>query len=309
MPVPPVPLRIALDSWPGYAHAFLAEQKGLFAKQGVVVQLKLEKGPSDSLVDYKNGDVDGVMGVFSDAIILHAEGYPSRVIYVTDYSQAGDVIIGRPEYATLADLKGHTVGFDGVGSFSHLFVTKALESQGVDETTVQFERVRAMDVLQALEAGRIDAGHTWQPVSSQALAKGYKILAQAGDFPGIITDTLFVDAKTATQRPAEVQAVIRALLEAKHYLADHPEESLAIMAKATDMSVDEMASGLREIRQTSLPDNRTAFTRSEDPYSLARISTFIVHFLLQRGELQRSPNLADLIDGRFIRAIQREQQP
>ncbi|MEO5330608.1 MAG: ABC transporter substrate-binding protein [Magnetococcus sp. YQC-5] len=307
---PSTPLRIAIDIWTGSAHAFLAEKKGLFAKNGVVVQLIAQKGPSENQTAFKNGEVDGVIGgVFSDVILLHAEGYLAKVVYVTDYSESGDVILGRPGLNSLADLKGHTVSFDTLNSFSHIFVLKALKSYGLNEASVRFELVQAPDVLKALEEGRIDAGHTWQPTTTHALAKGYKILAKASDFKGTITDTLYFHPKIIIERPKEVLAMIRSLLEAKQYLTDHKEESLAIMAKAINMSIDELSMGLDEIKQANLSDNLTAFTNINSPYSLYQSGNTIIQFLLQRGALQDVPDLTELLDDSFIQSIQKEKHP
>ncbi|MEO5341660.1 MAG: ABC transporter substrate-binding protein [Magnetococcus sp. MYC-9] len=308
--LPSAPLQIAIDAWPGSAHLFLAEKKGLFAKNGVAVQLTRTKGPAENQAAFKRGEVDGVIGgVWSDLILMQAEGYAAKVVYVSDYSQSGDVIVARSGLTSLADLKGHTVSFETLSSFSHIFVLKALESHGLNEATVRFERVQAPDVLKALEEGRIDAGHTWQPTTSQALAKGYTILAKAGDFPGIITDLLYLHPKTIVERPQEVQALVRSLLEAKQYLADHREESLGIMAKEMSMSSDELNRGLEEIKQASLSDNLTAFSRADSPYSLYKSGAFIVQFLLRRGELREDPNLDLLLDDRFIQAIRKGKQP
>lgn len=304
---PFAPLRIAITAWPGSAHLFLAEKKGILAKNGLSVQLIVTTGPFESQVAYKKGEVDGVIGgLLSDLILMQAGGYPAKVVYVTDYSQSGDVIIGRPGLNSLADLKMRTVSFETLNSFSHIFVLKALESHGLTESTVRFELVQALDVLRALEEGRIDAGHTWQPITTQALAKGYKILAKAGDFPGIITDLLYLHPKTIAERPKDVQALVRSLLEAQKYLADHKEESLAIMAKEAGMTIDEMNSGLEEIRQADLSDNLIAFSQADSPYSLYKSGAFIAQFLLKRGELREEPNLDLFLDDRFIQVIQKE---
>ncbi len=299
------PLRMAVDPWPGSAHVFLAEKKGFFKKNGVSVQLHMEKGPADSLVSYKNGGLDGVLdAVYPDVITLRALGYPIKIVYVNDFSQDGDVIIGRPELATLANLKGRRVSFETINSFSHIFVISALEKHGLDEMAVKFELVKAPDVLKALEEGRIDAGHTWQPTSSQALAKGYTILAKARDVPGIIIDLAFVDAKVVAQRPMEVQGLVRSLVEARQYMLDHKEESLALMANAVGMTVKEMSDGLDEIQRATWEDNRTALTRSGSPTSLFQSGENIIKFLVKRGGLRAIPNLDDLIDARFIQGLE-----
>ena len=53
---------------------------------------------------------------------------------------------------------------------------KALEKVGLTEGDVEFAIVPVQNVTQELEEGRIDAGHIYQPYTTNALKKGYQIL-------------------------------------------------------------------------------------------------------------------------------------
>lgn len=302
------PLRIGLDLWPGYLPAIIAAEKGLFTKSGVTVQLKKNNTVAETVADMRNGDVDGLFAVFSDIIILHTEGVQTKVVYISDVSQSGDVIIGRPELKSLADLKGRTVSFERTNSISHIYVLRALEAHGLDEVTVQFEIVPPADVLTALEEKRIHAGHTWQPTTSKALAKGYKILSKAGDFPGIITDILAFSAQTIAERPDDIQAVVNALWDAQTYINTHKDDSLAIGAAYLGMSEEELASGLSGIIQFDRHATNFALTNSNSPYSLRESGELILNFLLKRGQLRRIPDLNIMIEANFSQDSQPGKQ-
>ncbi|MBF0125347.1 MAG: hypothetical protein HQL60_08425, partial [Magnetococcales bacterium] len=71
-PVPQPPLRLAFDQWAGYGHAFIAQQQGLFTKNGVSVQLNLTPGPGDTLNQYRHHQTDAFFSVFSSLIPLWA---------------------------------------------------------------------------------------------------------------------------------------------------------------------------------------------------------------------------------------------
>lgn len=173
------PIKIAINSWAGHAHAYIAKEKGYFEKNGARVELVFDKNYTPCRQRYIDGKVDGIFGVYSDAILLSSEGISSRVVYVGDYCVSADVIVGKPEFKDLSGLKGKKVGIESVNTFSHLFVLAALEKSGVKEQEVRFEIVPAQEILKALEEGRIDAGHTWEPAKTAAIKKGYKVLAEA----------------------------------------------------------------------------------------------------------------------------------
>ena len=207
------PIKIGISVWQGYAHAFIAQEKGFFGKNNVSVELVFKKGVEESIELYKSGEVDGVFNVFADMILINSKGIPTKVVYVPSYSESGDVIIGKPEFNSIADLKGKTVSFQGVNTFSNLFVLKALEKAEIKESDVQFHDVPGMDVFNEMEAGKIDGGHTWEPITSQSLNKGYKILCKASDTPGIITDVLAFNAKVIEERPDDIQHIVKSLFD------------------------------------------------------------------------------------------------
>ncbi|MBF0158867.1 MAG: ABC transporter substrate-binding protein [Magnetococcales bacterium] len=297
------PLRIAINPWPGFADAFVAAEKGLFTKNGVTVQLVMQSEQRLSNRTYKDGDSDGLFAPLSDVIVLATQGVLSKTVYVVDYSQSGDVIVARPGVTSLADLKGGSISIDSVHSFSHIYVLRALQSHGVDENEVRFEIITAPRVLTALEQGLIDAGHTWQPTSSRAIAKGYHIISKAGDFPGIITDVLSFTAQTVADRPKDVAAVVKSLLEARIYVEQHREEAVAIMAKATGMSEQEVSDGLSEIIRPDLRGNLTAFSRFKSTLSLYQSGSYITDFLLDRGFVRHVPRIDDLVDPKIINTL------
>ena len=302
------PIKIALSIWSGYALAYIAQEKGIFKKNNVEVELILKQKVNDVLEMLKNNEVDGVFDVFTDALVMRSQGYPVIVVYVTDYSNSGDVIIGRPNLTSLADLSGKKVSFTGFNTFSHVFVLKALENAGLKESQLVFEVVPEMDVLNALEHGEIDAGHTWEPIKSQALKKGYKILAKAGDTPGIITDVLFFHEEAIKRHPDVIKAIVESLLEAEEFLQAHPDESIQIMAQAENMTEEEMRQGLKGIRRLNLGENFIAMQPSDAVFSLYGSGKLIIDFLINRGQLSYIPDLHEMIDPQFIQVLIQQKE-
>ncbi len=297
------PITLGMNVWPGYAFAFIARDKGIFEKNNVSVQLVLNKDISKSAEMYKNGELDGIFHVFSDIITFNAEGGNSKVVYVMDYSGSGDVIIGRPELNSLADLKGKVISFEGFNSFSHIFVLKALEKAGLKEVDLQFKNVLAMDVFTALEKGEIDAGHSWEPVTTKALNKGYKILGKAGDLPGIITDVLALNGEIVEKRPEAIQGIVKSMLEAREFLFSNREEAMEIMSKALKINKEEMEEGVRGVHIPDLKENIEAMKKSKKTSSLHGSGEFIADFLFNRGQLSQKPDIDKILEPRFLEKL------
>jgi NitT/TauT family transport system substrate-binding protein len=292
------PIKISLNVWPGYAYAYLAQEKGIFKQNNVKVELILKASTPESLKLFTDGDVEGCFDIFTDIIMIKAQGIPAKVVCIVDFSEDGDVIIGNPQIQSLAGLKGKTVSFEGVNTFSHIFVLNALEKAGVKEYEVRFANINASAVMAALAENRIDAGHTWEPTKSLALARGYKILARAGDYPGIITDVLVFTAKVIEERPDDIRAIVKSLFEARDYLSDHPDEALTIMADKMGMPKAEMAVGIEGVNQPNLQENLESLTATSS--SLYMSGEAIIDFYFKRGQLSHLPKIKDLIEPKFI---------
>jgi NitT/TauT family transport system substrate-binding protein len=300
------PLKIGIQSiWPTYGVAFIAQEKGLFAKQGVQVILVPAAGNSgymDTLKIYKEEQVDAAFMVFSDAIMLEAEGIATRIIYAADYSDTADIIVGQPFLNSLSELKGKKVSFEGFNTFSHLLVLKLLEQAGVHEgefETTKINPAESAEVLEALTTNKIQAGHAYGAAATEALAKGFKQLGKAGDISQLMIEGLVVNAKVANTRREELQKVVNALVEAMDFLQHSPEEGLNIIAKHTGTSFAELEASFKRLHVFGLQENRDVFKKDG---RLFKGGQEIIDFFYQKGVLVKIPDLNEVIDGQFVTA-------
>jgi NitT/TauT family transport system substrate-binding protein len=295
------PLKIGINLWAGYAHVFLAEKKGFFNPKTVKLVFKPEI--TEIIQLYKSGELDGMFNVLSDIIMLNAEGLPTQVVYIADYSDQGDAIFGFPELENLSNLKGKTVAFEGINTFSHLLVVKLLEQAGVQEGEFQGVNLLASKVLEALETKKIDAGHIYGPTQALAIEKGYKMLGKAGDMPGIITDVLAFKTEVVEKRSEEIQKVVKSLLEVREFLYAHPDEALPMMAKALNMSKAEMKIGIQGSYHPNLAEHITALQMGGN---LFNVGQQIMDFYLEKGQLPQLVDLNQVINGQFVQALSEE---
>jgi NitT/TauT family transport system substrate-binding protein len=302
-PVPPI--RIALNKWAGYAHAYIAKEKGYFAKNGVEVDLILEKEYGPSRKHYTNGEVDGIFEVFSDAIMDASEKISSCVVAITDYSVSSDVLIGKSEYKNASDLKDKKIGIDGINTFSNLFVLKILENAGIKEQEIYFEVVASQDVPEALDKGIIDAGHTWNPAKKLALKKGYKVLSDTQSVLGLITDVLVFNSTIIKERPEKIQAIVKSLFEAHDFLQNNRPEAIKIMSLYEGIGETEIEEGLQGIHQPNIKENLQLMGKNEDPLSLFNSGKVIIDFYLNRGQLSLPPDLDTILIPRFVKELEK----
>jgi NitT/TauT family transport system substrate-binding protein len=295
------PVRILMhELWPPNFVLYLAEEKGLFEKNGVNVELLFEFDYLKVLDRYALGEADGMLLVFSDAFLQNAAGIDTKVVYTLDISQSGDAIIGKAK--NLTELKGKKFGIDGVNSFSHLFTLKALEKAGLSEGDVQFANIPPADILPAIEKGEIDAGHTYSPFIALATSKGYNVLFTAKENPGIIADVLAFHRNILEERPTDIENIIKSFSEALDFYSKNTNEAVDIISAKSGLSREQIIQGFKGAKLMSLQDN-VLVSMKNDPKnssSLFASGEDISNFYVERGIMGEYPILAEIIEAKFV---------
>jgi ABC-type nitrate/sulfonate/bicarbonate transport system substrate-binding protein len=181
-------LRLGLVEWPGFYDLHVGAHDGSWTAAGRRIRpLVFPDNPSCNAA-FLAGELDLWAGTLSDALLLRARGAPLQVVAAIDTSAGADAILVR---SGLGSLAGARVAFEGVHSFSHVFVLEWLRREGVAETAVRMIDMPASQVPAAIAAGRIDAGHAWgTEAEAEAAAGRAAIRFRAADDPGVITEVL-----------------------------------------------------------------------------------------------------------------------
>lgn len=232
-----LPLRVAVNPWPGYEFVTLAQEKGFFAEEGVQVEICELSSLGDARRAFERGQVDGFFATLVEVILAKENGGRSpRVTLVADWSDGADVIIGGSGVRSIAELKGRRVAVES-DSLNAIVLARALEQHGLSLEDIQLVSCAQLKMSAALELGAVDAVVTYPPVS---LAIGAmpdtKELFTTREIPTEIVDVAAFDDAVIQSRPTDVAAFSRAFFRAQEYAKKNPKESLAIMAKRERIS-------------------------------------------------------------------------
>lgn len=297
------PLRLSVGVWPPNFLAYVAQEKGYFEKNNVDVNLTLVQDYADTLRDYGDGEYDGIFVVYSDAIIQDSEGIDTKVVFNTDISNDADPIIGSVD--NLTELKGKKVGVDGISSFSHYYILESLEKVGLGEGDVEFVNIPAQNMSEALKKGEIDAGHTYNPYTSDALKGGFKILSSGAIVPGVLTTVLAFHTDIVEQRPLDIQNIIKSLVEAKEDYEKNKEQDIEIMSVKTGVNKTDIVNGLDGAKLMDL-DYNTQFSMNRELNTTASLyisGNSIADFFAERGVISEYPNFEDIIEPKFVNEL------
>jgi NitT/TauT family transport system substrate-binding protein len=151
-----------------------------------------------------------------------------------------------------------------------------------------------------LQAGVIEAGHTWQPYATQATKIGARVIFSTKETPGLFADFTMFRGSVLRERPDDVRAFIRAWFQALEYWQAHPDEGNEIIGRALNIPPGDISTEGYEF--FSLADVQRRFAPGNDPSSLVPLVDKHVEFLVQDGQLGRRPDVHKIFDSSFLPA-------
>jgi NitT/TauT family transport system substrate-binding protein len=295
-------LKVAYSDWPGWIAWDIGIEKGWFKQAGVAVDFSwFEYAPS--MDAFSAGKVDAVAVTNGDALVTGSSGAPSKCILINDYSNGNDMIVAKPQYKSLQDLKGQKIGVE-VGLVDHLLLLKALESAKLTEKDVKITNVTTDQTAQALKSGSVDAIAAWQPNSGQALkdVPGSTAVFTSANAPGLIYDHLCVNPKSLAERRADWAKVVKVWFQIADFIKDpkNVDEAAKIMGQRVKLSGEEYKKFMSGTAFQDLAGNQKAFGKGEGLDSVFGSSKTVDAFFTSNKMYKKPVKYDDYFDGSVV---------
>jgi ABC-type nitrate/sulfonate/bicarbonate transport system substrate-binding protein len=215
-----------------HSAVWVAEQKGLFRKHGIDIEVIVTGQGGTAVSALLAGDIQTASSA-GDAL-MNATLHGGDTVMIAGVINKGlQRIMVRPEIRTPADLKGKKIGVTRIGAVSHFVLLMMLKRWNMSPNDVQVMQVGSSpNMLAALDKGGIDAAVLTIPSMFVAEDRGYKVLIDLAD-----TDIYYLHTMIASTRryiKSNRDKVIRYLqgyLEGIAYFKQHRKESLEVVKK------------------------------------------------------------------------------
>ena len=161
-----------------FETAYIAQQQGYFADQGLDVELVRGSDPASLLAQVVSGDVNIGIGSWINVATSASKGVPVKVIggngLVDPTSDNSGVLVAKDSpVKSLKDLSGKTIGVVGVKTGGDIPVLQAIEGAGVDVDTVKEVAIPYAGMQAALERKTVDAVMAADSFYHQLVSAGY----------------------------------------------------------------------------------------------------------------------------------------
>ena len=289
---------IAMSGWTGFAPLTLANEAGLFKKNGLDVSIK--KIPQkDRHLAIASGDVQCAATTVETWVVWNANGVATTQIFQLDKSYGADGMVTRNSTARIADLKGKTVAASAPGTAPYFTLAWMLKKNGLsvkDVKVVTLEPQAAANAFVA-NAGDLDAAMTYEPYLSIVCAKpeAGKIIATTLDYP-MIMDTFGCTPKFLKENPKAAQALADGYFAALDMIKSDPKKSFEIMGADVKQSGEAFEKSQAYLRWQDKAANQKFFAGEH-----AAFSKEAADLLLEIGSIKALPDMKALADTSFIK--------
>jgi NitT/TauT family transport system substrate-binding protein len=203
------PLISATNNWVGYSGHHVAVKKGFFSQEGLKIQDLFFQSSSEEVTAVLAGKLDIAWLTAGDAIQMIAKDPSFKIIYLVDYSNGGDGIIGR-NIASPQNAKGKTITRENV-LFKRVLLQAYLKKAGLTESDVKIKDMSAAEASTAFASKQVDLAVTYEPYMTKSATQGGGQVVFSTKDTNLIADVVVVKADLLKTRQTDLQAYFRAV--------------------------------------------------------------------------------------------------
>jgi NitT/TauT family transport system substrate-binding protein len=218
----------SLDS--AFLTPAVAHKRGFFKEEGIEAEI-IRMNANVSITALATGDIDYTM-IFGSVIRAAIRGLPVKVV-ASFLDSPTQMLLARPEFKSVKDLKGKTLGVSTFGATADVAARMMLRYSGVDPEkemkilALGAERAR----FSALKEGIVEVVVMSPPADAEGSKLGLRVLARAYELFKFPFVGLGAGVKKINEKPDEIKRVIKALIRANRYIRTNREGSIQALAE------------------------------------------------------------------------------
>ena len=277
----------------------IAQEQGLFAKQGIEARIVLIKGAPTLVASLISGDIE--VGYTGGTAVLGAasQGLYLRILSSIS-SKLTHSLIANPNFRTAEQLRGKRFGIQSIGGSTWMHTMLGLEHVGLDVKRDNISLLVIGDSVligQSLEAGRIDAAVLDGALVRRLKSKGFNVIADMtpANIP-MLNQAIVVTQESLQKRADVAEKVLMALVESLAYTLSPANKSVVAKTMMRRFHIDDPV-----IADEGYQDLLTSIERKPLP-SLDALRN-IRRLMAVQNPKAASVKVEELIDARLIRRL------
>jgi NitT/TauT family transport system substrate-binding protein len=226
----------------GFLPLWLAADEGLFARQGLDVELTYIASGTTAMQSLLAGDVQFVLTSAAEPVAAYVAGAPVQIVIGWNPVFSA-VFVVNPRITSPEQLRGETLGITRFGAQPHVAARLALKHWGLDpDSDVQYLQLGGPpQIVAAMQSGVVAGAALALPTSVRARQLGFRELGDVGQMGVEYQADAFVGVQSYVEgNPEVVRRVVRALLEGIKLSLTDDAASRATLARYTQLEEPEL---------------------------------------------------------------------
>jgi len=271
----------------------VAQQKDFFKDENIEAEI-IRMNPNVAITALATGDIDYCQ-LFGAVVGGAIAGLPVRIVagFLDNWPMT---LIAQPEYKSLKDLKGKTLGVSSYGATPDVGARMMFKQVGLDPEKDIKVLALGSDAarITALKQRVVDVVVISPPADTQMEKQGYRILARAYElfsFPylGLATHT-----RKIKEKPDEIRRAIKATIRANRLIRENREEAVRALVTWGKVEREFAYASYDALRNLFNPDGDVA----EDGLKL------VIDQARRNAKVAREVTPAEVADFTFLREAQ-----
>jgi NitT/TauT family transport system substrate-binding protein len=226
------------------AQPFYAEDMGFFKAVGLDADTQVISNGAAITSAVLGGAIDVAQSNVVSLALAHQRGLDVVVIapagvYSSKEPTSAIVVKASSPYHSAKDLNGKVIACNGLQNISQIGPEAWLDKNGGDASSYKWTDMPFPDMIGALDTARVDAALIAEPVLSDALSKGNRVLGYAYDAvaPSFLIGAWFTTGAWAKAHPDLVKRFQKAMFTSAVWANKNRSQSAQILEKYTKITV------------------------------------------------------------------------
>ncbi len=273
----------------------LGEKRGFFQEEGLQAEF-IRMVPPVGMAALASGEIDYYTAI-GPGVAATIRGVPVKAVacYTTG---APFVLLARPEFKSVQELRGKTIGINTYGSPLEVVGRLIFKHFGIDpDKEVKFVATGLFEArIASMNQGLTAATLGSTPLDFLGMKKGFVVLARALELFSYPASGLVATVKKIKERPDEVKRVIKAGIKANRFIRQNRDGTLQVIMEWLKLDKETATATYASVSKAFNEDGGAP----EDGLRL------VVEEAKRFGKVDREVSLTEVSDLSILREAQRE---
>ena len=270
-------------------------KRGFFRDEELDVEL-IRMNANVSVTALSTGDIDYTM-IFASVVRGAMRGMPLKVL-ASFMDSSTHMLIARPEFKSIRDLKGKTLAVSTYGATSDVAARMMMKQGGLDPerdlkiVPLGAERAR----FGALREGIVDVAVLSPPADAEANRLGFNVLSRFYEIFKMPFTGLGTNLKKLKDKPDEAKRMLKAMIRTNRFIRQNRDGTIQAMMEWMKIDRDSAAATYDSTRRVFSEDG----TISDAGLKL------VIDQAREAMKIERAVANSDVADMSLLRDVQKE---